>query len=203
MRRMRLEHRDRPAMRERLAELPTGTPVAMEGSFGWQWIADLLEELDLDPHLSHPPAIKVLAKNEAKADRVDADRLGRFWLRGIFPESYLATPDVRQLRERLRYRMALVGVQTGRKSRIQARNAPPRHPARLQRPVRQRRPGVSAAAHSAGGTSRWPATTRCGGPSPPAGWSREICELFYVIWMKGEPYREPTPIEPRRQRRPA
>jgi transposase len=120
MKRLRLEHADRPAMRERLAELPAGTPVAMEGSFGWQWIADLLDELDLDPHLGHPPAIKVLAKNEAKADRKDADRLGRFWLRGIFPESYLAPPDVRQLRERLRYRMALVGVQTGMKNRIQA-----------------------------------------------------------------------------------
>jgi transposase len=120
MKRLRLEHADRPAMRERLAELPAGTPVAMEGSFGWQWIADLLEELELDPHLGHPPAIKILAKNEAKADRVDADRLGRFWLRGIFPESYLAPPDVRQLRERLRYRMALVGVQTGMKNRIQA-----------------------------------------------------------------------------------
>lgn len=120
VKRMRLEHADREAMRERLAELPAGTPVAMEGSFGWQWIADLLEELELDPHLGHPPAIKVLAKNEAKADRKDADRLGRFWLRGIFPESYLAPPDVRQLRERLRYRMALVGVRTSMKNRIQA-----------------------------------------------------------------------------------
>lgn len=120
IKRMRLEHADRSAMRERLAELPPGTPVAMEGSFGWQWIADLLTELELDPHLGHPPAIKVLAKNEAKADRIDADRLGRFWLRGIFPQSYLSTPDVRQLRERLRYRMALVFLRTGMKNRVQA-----------------------------------------------------------------------------------
>ena len=92
----------------------------MEGSFGWPWIADLLHELGLEPHLGHPPAIKVLAKNEAKADRVDADRLGRFWLRGIFPESYLSTPEVRQLRERLRYRMALVRVRTQSRIAIQA-----------------------------------------------------------------------------------
>jgi transposase len=120
VKRIRLEHVDRTALRARLAELPPGTPVAMEGAFGWPWIADLLHELDLDPHLGHPPAIKVLAKNEAKADRVDADRLGRFWLRGIFPESYLATPAVRQLRERLRYRQALVGLRTGMKNRVQA-----------------------------------------------------------------------------------
>jgi transposase len=120
VKRMRLDHADRAAMREELAKLPAETPVAMEGAFGWPWIADLLDELGLDPHLGHPPAIKVLAKHEAKADRVDADRLGRFWLRGIFPESYLSTPEVRNLRERLRYRMALVHLRGGIKSRLQA-----------------------------------------------------------------------------------
>lgn len=120
VKRMRLEHADRAAMREELAKLPPATPVAMEGAFGWPWIADLLDELGLDPHLGHPPAIRVLAKNEAKADRMDADRMGRFWLRGIFPECYLSTPEVRQLRERMRYRTALVQLRTGMKSRIQA-----------------------------------------------------------------------------------
>ena len=120
VKRMRLEHADRAAMREELAKLAPATPVAMEGAFGWPWIADLVDELGLDPHLGHPPAIRVLAKNEAKADRMDADRLGRFWLRGIFPESYLSTPEVRQLRERMRYRTAVVQLRTGIKSRIQA-----------------------------------------------------------------------------------
>ena len=118
--RARLEHDDRPAMRRWLGKLPAGTPVAMEGAFGWQWVADLLQEMNLAPHLGHPPAIKVLAKNEAKADRCDSDRLGRFWLRGIFPESYLSTPEVRQIRERLRYRQALVELRCGVKNRIQA-----------------------------------------------------------------------------------
>jgi transposase len=92
----------------------------MEASFGWPWIADLLEEFGLQPHLGHPPAIRALAKHEAKADRSDADRLGKFQLRGILPESYLAPPEVRQQRERMRYRMALVVLRTGVKNRIQA-----------------------------------------------------------------------------------
>ena len=37
-----------------------------------------------------------------------------------FRESYLATPAVRQVRERVRYRMALVGLRGGVKNRIQA-----------------------------------------------------------------------------------
>lgn len=118
--RHRLEHADRAVMRAWLARFESGTPVAMEGAFGWQWIADLVSEVGLDPHLGHPPAIKVLAKNEAKGDRCDADRLGRFYLKGIFPESYLATTEVRQLRERIRYRTAVVGLRTGVKNRIQA-----------------------------------------------------------------------------------
>jgi transposase len=118
--RARLEYGDRQAMRHWLARVPPGTPVALEAAFGWPWIADLLEEAGLEPHLGHPPAVKVLAQHEAKGDRCDADRLGKFQLRGILPESYLAPPEVRQRRERMRYRMALVRLQTAVKNRIQA-----------------------------------------------------------------------------------
>lgn len=120
VRRARLEHEDRATIRRWLAQLPAGTPVAMEGAYGWPWIADLLTEMGLDPHLGHPPAIRVMAKTEAKSDRKDADRLGRLWLAGTFPQAYLATPEVRQLRERLRHRLALVGLRSGLKNRIQA-----------------------------------------------------------------------------------
>ena len=100
--RARLEQEDRPALEAWLRRWPMGTPVAMEGAFGWPWIADVLEALGLDPNLGHPPAMKVLARNEAKCDRRDSDRAARFWLQGIFPECYLAPVDVRQIRERLR-----------------------------------------------------------------------------------------------------
>ena len=118
--RARLEHYDRQAMRQWLSRVPAGTPVALEAAFGWPWIADLLEEVGLEPHLGHPPAIKVLAQHEAKSDRCDGDRLGKFQLRGILPESYLAPPEVRQRRERMRYRIVLVRLQTGVKNRVQA-----------------------------------------------------------------------------------
>ena len=118
--RARLEHADRDAMRRWLSRLPEQTPVALEAAFGWPWIADFLEDLKLDPHLGHPPALKVLAQHEAKSDRCDGDRLGKFQLRGIFPESYLAPPDVRQIRERTRYRMALSGLRSSVKNRVHA-----------------------------------------------------------------------------------
>ena len=118
--RARLLHEDQQSMRRWLSRVPKGTPVALEAAYGWPWIADLLEEMGLEPHLGHPPAVKVLAKTEAKGDRIDSDRLGKFQLRGILPEAYLATPEVRMRRERMRYRMALSRIRTGVKNRIQA-----------------------------------------------------------------------------------
>ena len=87
-------------MRQWLSRLDPEIPVALEAAFGWPWVADLLQELGHPVHLGHPPAIKVLAQHEAKSDRCDSDRLGKFQLRGILPESYLALPEVRQIRER-------------------------------------------------------------------------------------------------------
>ena len=118
--RARLEHADLQEVRRWLSRVPAGTPVALEAAYGWPWVADLLEEVGLDPHLGHPPAIRVLAQHEAKSDRCDGDRLGRFQLRGILPESYLAPKQVRQIRERTRYRMALSALRTAMKNRIQA-----------------------------------------------------------------------------------
>jgi transposase len=70
--------------------------------------------------LGHPPALKILAQHEAKSDRCDGDRLAKFQLRGILPESYLAPPQVRQIRERTRYRMALSSIRSSLKNRIHA-----------------------------------------------------------------------------------
>jgi transposase len=118
--RARLEHDDKDAMRAWLSHLDPDIPVALEATFGWPWVADLLEELGHPVHLGHPPVIRALAKHEAKTDRCDSDRLGKFQLRGILPESYLAPPEVRQRRERTRYRMALSALRTAVKNRVQA-----------------------------------------------------------------------------------
>ena len=35
-----------------------GTPVALEAAYGWGWLVELLEELELEPHLVHPAAAR-------------------------------------------------------------------------------------------------------------------------------------------------
>ena len=44
-----------------LGALAPATPVAFEAAYGWGWLVDLLEELELEPHLVHPSRCKAIA----------------------------------------------------------------------------------------------------------------------------------------------
>lgn len=121
--RCRLEHRDRAALRRTLAQWPAGTPVVLEGSFGWSWLVDELVQARLVPHLASSRKVAAWRKLHglAKSNRTDADLLS---LLGFEPprlwEVWLPPPAVRQQREWLRYRMTLVHLQTGLKNRVHA-----------------------------------------------------------------------------------
>lgn len=121
--RRRLEHRDRPSLRHTLTQWPAGTPVVLEGSFGWSWLVDELAQARLVPHLASSRKVAAwrTLHGLAKSNRTDADLLSllafeppRLW------EVWLPPPAVRQQREWLRYRMTLVQSQTGYKNRVHA-----------------------------------------------------------------------------------
>jgi len=121
--RQRLEHADRARMRAQLERWPKGTPVVLEGSFGWGWMSDELKAAGLEAHLASSCKVAAWrkARGLAKSNRTDADLLSelpaereRWW------EVWLAPPEVRNQREWLRYRMALVCMQTALKNRIHA-----------------------------------------------------------------------------------
>jgi transposase len=54
-----------------LGRLEPGTPVAFEAAYGWGWLVDLLEDLELEPHLVHPSRCKPgrLGPTEERQDR--------------------------------------------------------------------------------------------------------------------------------------
>src|SRR5215218_5089814 len=54
-----------------LGALPPGTPVAFEAAYGWGWLVELLEELELEPHLVHPSRCKAIASARLKNDKVE------------------------------------------------------------------------------------------------------------------------------------
>lgn len=121
--RQRLEHRDREAFRESLKTLPPGTPVVLESSFGWGWMADELTAAGLTPRLAHTRKVACWrnARGSAKSNRLDSDLLSELPLQSpAWWEVWLAPPAVREQREWLRHRMSLVKVQTALKNRIHA-----------------------------------------------------------------------------------
>lgn len=121
--RERLDYRDRGKLRKQLAPWPKGTPVILEATFGYGWTCDELLAAGLEPHLANCRKVAAWreARGLAKSNRIDADLLSelgseksRWW------EVWLAPPEVRDQREWLRYRMAMVTIQTGLKNRIHA-----------------------------------------------------------------------------------
>jgi len=121
--RKRLEHGDRRPLREELGTWPKGTPVVLEGTFGWGWLSDELSAAGLEPHLASSKKVAAWrdARGLAKSNRTDADLLSELWSQQPrWWEVWLAPPEVRSQREWLRYRMTLVRLQTGLKNRIHA-----------------------------------------------------------------------------------
>jgi transposase len=121
--RQRLEHDDREGLREDLSRFPAGTPVVLEGTFGWDWMSDEICASRLDPHLGNSRKIAGwrAARGIAKNNKLDADLLSELWSEPErWWEVWLAPPEVRDQREWLRYRVTLVKMQTSLKNRVHA-----------------------------------------------------------------------------------
>jgi transposase len=103
-----------------LGALPPGTPVAFEAAYGWGWLVELLEELELEPHLVHPSRCKAIAAARLKNDKVDAATLAQLLRGDLLPEAWIAPQQVRELRALLRHRAALVRLSTSLKNRVHA-----------------------------------------------------------------------------------
>jgi transposase len=103
-----------------LGRLEAGTPVAFEAAYGWGWLADLLAELGLEPHLAHPGGCKAIAAARLKDDRVDARTLAHLLRTDLLPEAWIAPPQVRDQRALLRHRAGLVRLRTTLKNRVHA-----------------------------------------------------------------------------------
>jgi transposase len=129
--RERLEHADLTKLDQRVSCWPAGTPVILEATFGWGWMSDRLLASKMDPHLaaSRKTATWREGRGLAKSNKIDADLLAQLWdekpiirhgVRQRWWEVWLAPQEVRDQRELLRHRMALVRMQTALKNRIHA-----------------------------------------------------------------------------------
>jgi transposase len=112
-----------PTARETITELlgtPDGTHVALEATYGWEWLAELLQDTGYDVHLAHPLRTRAIAAARVKTDAIDAKTLAHLLRTGMLPEAYIAPPELRDLRELLRHRVVLVRLRTSVKNRVHA-----------------------------------------------------------------------------------
>ena len=104
----RLCHDELEELRDFFSELPGRLHAAVEATVGWMWLADELQALGADVHLTHANKAKATSEARLKTDSVDAETLCQLLRKRFLPQSYLAPPRVRDLRMSLRYRLALV-----------------------------------------------------------------------------------------------
>src|SRR5215217_6271943 len=103
-----------------LGELDGESKIALEATYGWEWLADLLEDHGYELHLAHPLRTKAIASARVKTDAVDARTLAQLLRADLLPEAYIAPPELRDLRDLLRHRVALTRMRSALKNRVSA-----------------------------------------------------------------------------------
>lgn len=112
---------DRGTFLELLSDPAGGeTHVALEATYGWEWLAELLEEAGYDLHLAHPLRTRAIAAARVKTDAIDARTLAQLLRSGMLPEAYVAPRELRDLRELLRHRATLTRMRSAVKNRVHA-----------------------------------------------------------------------------------
>ena len=115
---MRIDN-DALALAAELAKAGEHPEVVLEATYGWYWAADVLAECGAMVHLADP-----LGNNwghrRVKNDERDATDLVDLLRMGRLAEAWIAPPELRELRELVRYRAKLVHLRTGLKAQVHA-----------------------------------------------------------------------------------
>jgi transposase len=116
---VRVEHQSRD-LRDYLAGLESGTPVAVEASGGWYWFVDELERAGLDVRLVNPLEAKRRMGGRNKTDKLDAKGLAMLLRNGTLPEVWIPPAGLRDLRGLMRTRLATRSHTSALKNRMHA-----------------------------------------------------------------------------------
>ncbi|MGQ0433436.1 MAG: IS110 family transposase [Microthrixaceae bacterium] len=111
---------DPVALALEVAKAGPDAEAVVEATYGWYWAADVLEASGVRVRLAHPLGVAMFRHQRVKNDRRDATNLADLLRMGRLPESWLAPPATRELRELVRYRAKLVALRTGLKAQVHA-----------------------------------------------------------------------------------
>ena len=104
---------------DELAEQYAGSEAVIEASGHYRPVYEMLDE-HLDVTLANPSKNRVIADATVKTDRIDAKRLAHMLRADMLAESYVPSDEIRELRDLVRTRKALVEERTAEKNRVRA-----------------------------------------------------------------------------------
>jgi len=116
---VRIENSPRE-LRRVLARCGERPLVVLEATYGWYWAADVLAAAGAEVRLAHPLGVKAFSYRRVKNDERDAADLADLARMGRLPQAWIAPPEIRALREVVRYRHKLVGQRTSCKDQVHA-----------------------------------------------------------------------------------
>lgn len=90
----------------------------MEATLFTGWIYDALKSHARKLVVGHPAKLKAISSGKKKSDRLDAATLADLLRANLVPEVWMASPEIRRLRELLRYRTTMVEMATKMKNKI-------------------------------------------------------------------------------------
>jgi len=108
----------RAALREWAQSLKHPWIGVMEATLFTAWIYDFLKPFAKKLLVGHPAKLKAICAGKKKSDQIDAVTLADLLRADLVPEVWMAPPDIRYLRDLLRYRTGMVQMSTRMKNKI-------------------------------------------------------------------------------------
>ena len=91
---------------------------AMEATLFSGWIYDTLQPFAAELQMGHPAMMKAIGASKKKTDRLDARKIADLVRCNLLPACYVAPPEIRELRQMLRYRSLVVAQATRMKNKM-------------------------------------------------------------------------------------
>ena len=116
----RFEHDEPERITTFLRSFEEPVRVTLETTGNWYWLADLVEEAGATLQLCHTVEAKRRYRGRAKTDRLDALALAELSAENRVPQAYVPAREGRDRRERHRFRIRLIRLQTALKNWMHA-----------------------------------------------------------------------------------
>jgi len=113
---------DRESIKHYFSLLKNIKPVkaVIEATFNWAYFYDEISSFVDEAILAHPLKTRAIAEARIKTDSIDSNTLAHLLRSDLIPRAHTPSFETRDLRNFLRFRMALVKVRTSLKNRVHA-----------------------------------------------------------------------------------